>query len=239
LLLVALAAATAPLVWLATAPAPPEPAKPVLLASKPPASALAPRTVELPPSPRSSPARSAPLALEGDAPEITKEQAQLRAAFATANALADPQARAQTLGNLCYRWAAFDPPGAVNLAFDYQLEEAPGGILENLAQQWAAVDLQAVRTWIDAQTPGDLRSRIVARIGFLWAQSDPAAAAAYIVEKIPPGSEQTEAAISVIYQWTRQDPEAATAWARNFPAGPLRDRALKEALAGVSTRTDN
>jgi hypothetical protein len=56
-------------------------------------------------------------------------------------------------------------------------------------------------------------------------------AAQLIIADLPPGPKQTEAAISVLHKWALQDVDGAAAWAEQFPAGPLRDRALNELSA--------
>jgi hypothetical protein len=164
--------------------------------------------------------------------EAARKLAELRAALNAAAGVADLQRRNETLGQLCSQWAEFDPRGAVALACQFHLEEA--GVLENLTQQWAGVDLPAARAWIDAQPPSEIRTHLVARIGFLWAQIEPESAANYIFDEMPPGEIQTEAAISVLHQWAQRDRNAAMAWARQFAAGALRERALREALLVVA-----
>jgi len=159
--------------------------------------------------------------------DLARKQAELRTAMNAAAGIANIQKRNETLAQLCYHWAEFDPRGAVSLASGFRLDVA--GVLENLTQQWASVDLPAARAWIDACPPGDAKARLVARIGFLWAQTEPETAANYIIDGTLPGEIQTEAAISVLHQWAQQDPDAAIAWARKFPAGELRERALSEA----------
>jgi len=161
---------------------------------------------------------------------IVSRKAELRTAFANATDITDPKKKNETLERLCYQWGEFDPRGAIDLAFDNHLDETGDGVVESLAMQWATVDLPATRSWIESQPPGEARADLVARIGFVWSQTEPEAAASFVLANIPPGNVQTEAAISVLYQWARRDPEAALAWARKFPPGPLRDRAIKEAL---------
>lgn len=161
--------------------------------------------------------------------EVEARQTELRAAMSAATQILDIQQRHEALASLCYQWAECDPRGALELALTYRLEEAPGAVIENLTQQWAAADLPAAREWIDAQPPSDFRSGLVARVGFLWARSNPEAAAQYVVSKTSPGPIQEEAAISVLHQWAQQDGTAALAWAQAFPPGALRDRALREA----------
>ena len=158
----------------------------------------------------------------------TPAEAELRDAFTAAAAISDPAQRTETLVRLCYQWAEIDPRAAVELAFEHGLEGAAGGVIGNLAQQWATVDMPAALAWVREQAPGEVRDDLTARIGYLWAESDPAAAAGFVIASTTPGPAQEEAAISVLHRWSRRDPAAARAWAECFPEGPLRDRALLE-----------
>ncbi len=168
---------------------------------------------------------------------IETKQAKLLAALDDALLIEDKQQQGQALTRLCYQWAELDPLDAIELAFDYQLEHTPG-LLENLAQQWAVADFDSARTWVDSQPPSDIRSTLVARIGYLWAQRDPASAADYVVSQIKAGPIQTEAAISVLHQWAQRDVSAARAWAEEFPSGAMRERALHEVAANRYQQQD-
>lgn len=163
--------------------------------------------------------------LEGS--QLEARKAELLAARDTALAIENPNQRNSALSRVCYQWAEFDPLGAIEHALAWQLEDVPG-LFENLAHQWASTDLAAARSWTETQPPSEFRSELAARIGFVLAQTDPEAAAHYVIQQTEPGPSQTEAAISVLHQWLQKDPEAAAAWANGFPAGPLRDRALGE-----------
>ncbi|RYD77906.1 MAG: hypothetical protein EOP84_14950 [Verrucomicrobiaceae bacterium] len=158
--------------------------------------------------------------------EIALKQRQLRTAMTEAARLPDSQRRNETLAHLCYQWAESDPRGALAHACSYHLDE--GGILENLTMQWARDDLPAARAWLQAQPRGNIKARLIARISFLWAQTEPEIAANYIIDEMPPGEIQTEAAISVLHQWAQRNRSAATDWAMSFPPGELRERALRE-----------
>lgn len=194
-------------------------------AATPETSILASPTAAASPAIAADKQSSAPTA---SAAEIAQRQAALRESINAAAGIANVQKRNETLARLCYQWAELDPRGAVALADGFHLDEA--GVLENLTLQWALVDLPAARTWIDARPANDSKSRLVARIGFLWAQTDPRAAANYILDQTRPGEIQAEAAISVLHQWAQQDCKAALTWAQSFPTGDLRDRALRETL---------
>jgi hypothetical protein len=101
-------------------------------------------------------------------------------------------------------------------------------LLDNMAQQWASQDMQAASAWALAKPAGEQRDRLLQRIAIAESSANPADAARLISEQMAPGPTQNEAAISVVYQWAQKDAPAAMAWAESFPAGDLRDRAIKE-----------
>ena len=101
-------------------------------------------------------------------------------------------------------------------------------LLDNMTQQWASQDMQAASAWALAKPAGEQRDRLVQRIAIAESSANLADAAQLIVQQMQPGATQDEAAISVLYQWAQKDAPAAMAWAESFPAGDLRDRAIKE-----------
>jgi hypothetical protein len=118
-----------------------------------------------------------------------------------------------------------DPGRALELA---QLLHTGGddGSLEHLAQLWTEERPREAVDWI-AQRPADpLRDRLLARIAWTRAQTDPAEAAALVLTRLPPGDNRDEALIGVVRQWAARDPAPASAWVEQFPASPLRTRAL-------------
>jgi len=111
-------------------------------------------------------------------------------------------------------------------------------MLGNLAQQWAERDLPSAISWAGNYPPGENRDNLFARIAFAESQTSPANAAQMVVEQISPGSTQQEAAMSILHQWALQDMTRALAWAEQFPAGELYDRAIIE-LAGIAVYQAN
>ena len=110
--------------------------------------------------------------------------------------------------------------------------EDKGGFYENLVEQWASMDATAALDWVAQLPAGAGRDRMMARVAFAEAQVSPGDAADLVVKEIPPGPAQDEAAMSVLDQWGSRDFAGASAWADQFPAGPLADRAKRE-LAGI------
>ena len=176
--------------------------------------------------PAARPVEQPPALEEAAAPR--EEGAGWQEAFAAAAAISDPARRDEALVRLCYERAETNPRVALELALSHRLEEVPGGVIGNLAQQWATIDISAARAWVELQPPGEIREELVGRIGYLWSLSDPAAAAAFVTAETAPGEAQVEAALSVLHQWKDRDPAAARAWAECFPDGPERERALHE-----------
>ena len=101
-------------------------------------------------------------------------------------------------------------------------------LLGTVAQIWAEQDIQSATAWALAKPDGEQRDLLLQRISFAESKTDPVEAARLIAEQMSPGPTQNEAAISVLYQWAQTDAAAALTWAESFPAGDLRDRAIKE-----------
>ena len=105
---------------------------------------------------------------------------------------------------------------------------ASRNLLENLAQQWAERDFEAAADWALAKEPGESRERLLRRLAFARAETDPGAASRMVAREMIPGDHQDEAAMAVLHRWIQTDEGAALAWIESFPAGALRDRALDE-----------
>ncbi len=140
-------------------------------------------------------------------------------------------ARTEARIDACFKIAQTDPKRALLLAEGYRLSKT--AVLQNLAQQWSQQDLTAARNWITAQPAGDNHNAMAAGMAYIWSQTQPAAAAQYVMQQMEPGSAQDGAVMAVVHQWAVQDLAGASSWVRQFPAGPLRDQAQKE-VAGVA-----
>lgn len=137
---------------------------------------------------------------------------------------------------VCLQVAEMDPARAVRLA--EQFGASCSNVLENLVQQWAERDGAAALSYALDKPAGEEQERLLGRIAFARAQSDPAQAANFVAEKISPGEIQAEAAISVLHQWALRDAPAAAAWAQSFPEGALRVRAIQEVENLTAPRED-
>ena len=167
--------------------------------------------------------------------EVLQRWARLdqKAAFDWAMHETDDVVRHEVLVEVSFQLAHGDPALAVAMAESFDLGQRSGAILENLAQQWADRDFPAAYSWALGQPAGGLRDELVGRVAFVWSHRAPAEAARLVVEQIPPGPMQTEAAMSVLHQWAQLDFAAATGWVEQFPQSSIRERAQYE-LAGIA-----
>jgi hypothetical protein len=154
-------------------------------------------------------------------------------ALAAAMQLPSGDERNQALAAVCYGLAETDPADAVNLAQTLNMGEQPGAIMPNLVQQWATTDFQSAFDWVNNQAASEERNDLTTRIAYVLSQTQPAEAAGLVMDQIPPGSTQDEAVMTVLNQWGNQNLIAATDWVKQFPDGPLRERAVRE-LEGIA-----
>jgi hypothetical protein len=153
-------------------------------------------------------------------------------AFAAAMELPEGDERNKVLESVCFGLAKNDPAEAVEMAERYGLEKQPG-TMENLVYQWAFSDLSSAFSWATNRPDGEQREQYISRIAYVLAQRSPSDAARFVVEQIPPGLTQTEAAMMVVHQWALRDAAGAASWVESFPEGPIRDRAINE-LKGLA-----
>ncbi|HEX2860297.1 MAG TPA: hypothetical protein VHN79_01600 [Lacunisphaera sp.] len=121
--------------------------------------------------------------------------------------------------------AQTDPAGAIELArlLGPAVED---GRMERLAQLWTEENPRAAQAWIENRPADAWSDRLLARIAHVRAQQEPAAAAGLVLNRMAAGAARDDALVNVARQWALRDPDAAAAWVDQFPAGPLRHRAL-------------
>jgi hypothetical protein len=141
--------------------------------------------------------------------------------------LSNPTERNMVLGYVTFEEANTDPNRAVQILQDNQLSDDRRTIIvQNLAIQWAAQDVQPLYNWISTQPAGEQRDSLFERVALAQSQSDPVQAAQVVAENIAPGPIQDEAALYVLRQWAQQDMSGAVSWANQFPPD-LHDKALQ------------
>lgn len=152
-------------------------------------------------------------------------------AAAWAFQLADETERNTALADVALQLAESKPKAALELAVTYDIVENGRIVQLNLTQLWAAQEAEAATEWVRSQNDPEFQAQAYARVALAWAETNPAEAAKLVVERIPRGEVQSEAAMSVLHQWLLRDPAAAESWVELFPEGDFRQRAEDE-LAG-------
>lgn len=141
--------------------------------------------------------------------------------------------RDRTLENVCMDVASKFPLKAIETIDELKISETSPGIIENIAHTWADIDQPGATRWAKELPDGELRDQIFNRIALKQSESDPRGAVDLILSEIPPGTNQEEAAMSVLHQWALMDFSAAREWIATFPISPFRARAFAE-LEGIS-----
>jgi hypothetical protein len=147
----------------------------------------------------------------------------------------DPGCR-MVLSQIFFHVAATNAAVALALAKNYPSTSQP--VLESLVEQWARQDLPTAYGWVMTQPPSSDNYKLISGVALVWSQYEPANAAQFVTEQIPPGAIQDEAIISVEYQWASRDFAGANDWIQTFPNGSLRTRALNEISSIASYLAD-
>jgi hypothetical protein len=149
--------------------------------------------------------------------------------------LPDENERKRALCDVCFQVAQQDGRQAVLMAEQHGLGAKPEAILEkavieSLVEIWAKQDFPGAAAWVGERSADEQRDHMFARLALVESETDPANAAQLVVERIPAGPIQTEAAFTVLYHWAARDPDGAAAWGGIFPDS-LRERAENELAA--------
>jgi hypothetical protein len=123
--------------------------------------------------------------------------------------------------------AQTDTAGAIELSQLLGVGTADGS-LEHLTQLWTEENPREAMAWIVTQPTGPNRDRLLSRIAWVRAQSEPIEAANLVLEHMNAGATRDDAVIGVVRQWALREPAGATNWVAQFQSGPLRARALGE-----------
>jgi hypothetical protein len=158
------------------------------------------------------------------------------AALQWASILQDDTERVSATGTVCLEMAQANPEAAIH-ALEKLGMSHDKSTLDNLAQLWATRDISAAAAWALARPGGDARDSLVARVAFVMSETNPSEAANLVVNSVPAGELQSEAAISIVHRWALRDWKAAQEWVDRFPQGPLRQRAQAE-IAGSKDYRD-
>lgn len=144
-----------------------------------------------------------------------------------ASAMAAAEERETLMSDICLTWAETNPLQALAM-IDSKLTTSRPNTLASVIAMWASKDLSSASRWVLAQPRDHVRNELVQRLAIKQAELQPRQAAKLVLEEIPGGETQSEAIISVLHQWALRDAVSAKAWIELFPAGPTKERAIRE-----------
>ena len=137
-------------------------------------------------------------------------------------------AREAWINGVAVGYAQNDPQGAVGWLQQYRAEpwydQTAGTIATNLAQRDGAAAARLVDE-LDTERIGAQAQQIATMVAMNWANTDPAAAAAWAADRRTE-AERTMAVRSVVGTWSSQDFDGARQWTLRLPQGAARDAAL-------------
>ncbi len=128
----------------------------------------------------------------------------------------------------CRQVARTHPSHAITLAQAHGEDQ----LTAEIAGLWVTRNRPEAEAWIERLPDAGERERHWSAAVLALAETSPLEAATLAAERIPAGAAQEEAIIAALHQWIRRDPSAAAAWVKDFPEGPLRERALGEFSGG-------
>jgi hypothetical protein len=105
-------------------------------------------------------------------------------------------------------------------------------------QQWATTDRDGAVAYLNQIQNANFREELLGKITLNQAVTDPAAAAAFAVNSLPPGAQQETAVAQCVRFWAVQSPEQAAGWVSQLPEGSLRGTAM-EGLIEAWARNDS
>jgi len=167
---------------------------------------------------------------------VIQETATKDAAVAEtwARELKDPVARDLALRDLAEHQTIAHPETALRLLKD--LPQDPDDLEANAqislaASNWAHDHPEDATLWVGQLETSPMKTEALAGIAISMAEKDPAAAAAFAVDKMPVCQRQSDTVVGVVQLWAQQDPLKAADWVADFPSGAMKDSASRTLVA--------
>jgi hypothetical protein len=106
-------------------------------------------------------------------------------------------------------------------------------ILREALAEWAVYEPLAAKAWMESRVISDaeLNSKRQAALAISWAETDPAAAGAFVAEAMAPGVNRNIALVSVTQRWAQQDPASAGKFVLGLADVELQKNAAVELVA--------
>jgi hypothetical protein len=148
-------------------------------------------------------------------------------------------AREQWMQGVAQGYAQSDPQGAIDWLEQFRGEPWYGRAASTLAMEVAQRDPAAAARLVDGldtERMGQQAQSLVYQIANTWAGREPAAAAAWALDR-PTEQQRVQAVSSVVRVWSVQDVDGARQWTLRLPQGSMRDNALTALLTTTAQRT--
>ena len=109
----------------------------------------------------------------------------------------------------------------------------PETMLRDALAEWAVYEPLPAKKWLEEHATADdaVNSKRQGALAISWAESDAAAAAAYVTEFMAPGVDRNVALVSVIQRWAQQDPAIAGKFVFGLKDATLQQNAAVELVA--------
>jgi hypothetical protein len=92
---------------------------------------------------------------------------------------------------------------------------------------WAADVPDQALAWARELSDPSLREQVLSEVVTIMAERNPVSAGQLAVDSLSPGQLQERTVIAILQRWASWDEAAAKAWAKEFPEGELKTKALE------------
>lgn len=106
-------------------------------------------------------------------------------------------------------------------------------ILRDALAEWAVYEPLPAKKWLEEHATADdaVNSKRQGAMAISWAESDPAAAAAFVTEFMASGGDRNIALVSIVQRWAQQDPAVAGKFVFRLEDATVQQNAAVELVA--------
>jgi len=119
-----------------------------------------------------------------------------------------------------------DPVASINMAVQTYPGPQQNAWLDMAVKQWAGNDPNAAGQWVSQVKDPNLRDQLIGSLAVGAANTDPAQAAGFVLQALPPGVTLNQSLSQIVWTWALQDPTSAGEWVSQSPQGEWQSAAL-------------
>jgi hypothetical protein len=124
-----------------------------------------------------------------------------------------------------------DPAASINIAVQTEPGPQQSAWLDMAVKQWAGNDPNAACQWVSQVKDSALRDQLIGSLAIGAANTDPAQAAGFALEALPPGTALNHSLSDIVWTWALQDPAGAGAWVSKSSQGEWQPAALANLMS--------